>query len=180
MTSLSPIVLLIFKLFYSLGDIAPLLYRDFLKFIEIELGDDVTFWNALYPRFVLRVSYTRYLYFITPPGLSRPLLREGLHSGARYQAAEKGRRIFEINSRPKINSHEEEPSRRCHPNRWLRRILWPEDKIFQPSFGPSLSFLGPIIPPGLSIPLSCFLILFLCSLSLPLLFSVRNRSYPYS
>lgn len=67
-----------------------------------------------------------------------------------------------LTPRPKINSHEEEPSRRCrrrrhHPNRWLRRILWPEDKTFQPSFIPSLSFLGSFIPPGLSILLSCLL-----------------------
>lgn len=118
--------------------------------------------------FVLRVFYSRYLYFITPPPLSRPFLREGLHSGARYQPAERGRRIFEINSRPKINSHEEEPSRgrrrrrhRCrrHPNRWLRRIPWPEDKTFQPSFISSLPSPGPFIPSELAIPLSCLLTL---------------------
>lgn len=69
------------------------------------------------------------------------------------------RRIFEINSRPKINSHEEksragEPSR--HPNRWLRAalLLLLQDKTFQPSF---ISF----VPPGLSIlPLSKLLTFF--------------------
>jgi len=110
------------------------------------------------------------------PPLSRPLLREGLHSGARYQLAERDRRIFEINSRPKINSHEEEspppPQQVVTP--------YPEDKTFQPSFIPSLSFilfLGSF--PGLSIPLSCLLTLFSAPLA-SLLFSIRKRSYPYS
>lgn len=60
------------------------------------------------------------------------------------------RRIFEINSRPKINSHEKSRVAATPTGGYAPRSCF-KIKLSNPSLSPSF---GPFIPPGLSIPLS--------------------------